>query len=76
MGKTNLPDRIAIPGAIKLQERVYGFGVLSALVAAGGFVATAPVVGVAAGALSGLLFWGGSKIKTHRVRVLDGGVYR
>lgn len=76
MGTTRLPDRIPIKGAIKLQERVYAFGGLSALVAVGGFVGDEPVFGIAAGAVSGLLFWGGSCIKTHRVRVLDGGVYR
>jgi hypothetical protein len=76
MGTTKLPDRIPIKGAIKLQERVYAAGALSALVAVGGFAGSEPLFGIAAGAFSGLLFWGGSCIKTHRVRVIDGGVYR
>lgn len=76
MGTSRLPDRIPIKSAIKLQERVYGLGGLSGLFAAGGFIVSEPLFGAAAGGLSGLLFWGGSKIKTHKEAIAEGKAYR
>lgn len=76
MGTSKLPDQIPIPGAIKLQGWVYGFGMIAGLVSFGAFSNGDGGAGVLFAAAAIGLLWVGSKIKTHKTAFVEGKGYR